>query len=750
MAKRPPAHEESTCRRCARPLRLFGVLAGLSALYAGEAFACQKDESGRPTVGLVLSGGGALAASQVGAIKALEENGVPVHCIVGTSMGAVVGALYASGHDADKLKDIFVNADWGSISTGRLPYREQGYRTKEDDRDFFSDYVIGVGKEGIVLPSGLTSLRGMRRYIRQETEQVAHESDFDRLPIPFRATATDLSTGESVTLAKGDLVDAALASMAVPGLYPSQKIDGRTLIDGGMSKQVPIDIARAMGADIVIVVDNTLAPANYADRTPSVVETVMQLVGLQVWRNHQEQIKQLESGDVHIVPDMTGYSTSGFDKVDEGFDVGYEAALAHVDRLRAIAAEAAPSRARTLPPSEQITISSVTVSSTSGISENLIRNRFGVKAGDVVTRADVHDGLDNVAALASFDVVDYSLTPGPDGSAVDIVTVPRGAGNQHLQLGVKLSTTIDGDAYYGLLGRWTIKPLNAYAGELKITAEIGTNLEADVEWMQPAGSAGRFYVESGLNYTARTVPVNIDEVRLAERRDKSSTARVILGRELGQWGVVEFGGFATTLDTEIRVGDTLGLGVQSGDYVGIAGRFAIDTYNSPSFPIEGQVVDLRLSDYEAISGGDAQATLGQLVLASAQTVGPFATFIRYEGGILDQNTPALPPFTLGGFKRLSGFEDNSVPATEYSLFRLEGFMRLGADVEQTFGVPVYLGATLEGAAVGFDLSGVAFDNDFYAGSIYGAVDTVLGPAYLAYGLGESGRQSIYLYFGRRF
>lgn len=735
--------------RIGRIARRLLLISGFAAMSAGEALACSDDGSGRPTVALVLSGGGALAASQIGAIKALEENGVPVHCVVGTSMGAVVGALYASGHNADELKDIFVNADWGSISTGRLPYRNQGYRTKEDDRDFFSDYVIGVGKDGVILPSGLTSLRGMRRYLREKTQKVAHESDFDRLPIPFRATATDLSTGEAVTLARGDLVDAALASMAVPGLYPSQKIDGRTLIDGGMSNQVPINVARAMGADIVIVVDTTLAPADYGSRMPSVVETVMQLVGLQVWRNRQEQIKELAPGDVHIQPDMTGYSTSGFDKLDEGFDIGHEAALTHADRLRAIAAEAAPARARAAPPAEQLKIASVTISEASSISEDLIRKRFGIEPGDVVTRADVQKGLDDVAALSAFDAVDYSIVPGVDGSAVDIVTVPR-AGTQFLQLGLKLSTTADGDAYYGVLGRWTIKPLNKYAGELKVTTEIGTNLELDLEWMQPLGATARFYVESGLNYAQRTVPVNIDEVRIAERRDESATARVIFGRELGQWGVAELGGFATTLDSDIRVGDTFGLGAQSGDYVGVAGRFAVDTYNSPSFPIEGQVVDLRFSNYFATSGGDAEALVGQVVLASAQTIGPFATFVRYEGGLLDQNTAALPPFTLGGFKRLSGFEDNSVPATGYHLFRLEGFMRLGADVEQSFGVPVYLGATLEGATVDLDIPGVSFNDDFYAGSLYGAVDTVLGPAYLAIGLGEGGRQSFYLYFGRRF
>jgi NTE family protein len=646
------------------------------------------------------------------------------------------------------LKDIFVNADWGSISTGRLPYREQGFRKKEDERDFFSDYVIGLGKDGVTLPSGLTSLRGMRRYVRQQTEHVAHEADFDQLPIPYRATATDLSTGESVTLAKGDLVDAALASMAVPGLYPSQRIEGRVLIDGGMSKQIPIDLAREMGADIIIVVDTTLPPVDFSNRTPTVIDTVMQLVGIQVWANHQQQIKQLRPGDVHIMPDMTGISTAGFDKLDQGFEQGYEAARAQTERLTTIAAEAAPSRVQRVKPPEQIVVASVSVSGSQNISPDLIRRRLGIKEGETVSRKDIHDGLDNIATLDVFDAVDYTLIPGTGGSSIDIVATPR-AGNQHLQLGLKLSTTLDGDAYYGLLGRWTIKPLNRYAGELNVTTEVGTNLELDLEWVQPFGDLGRFYVETGFNYARRTVPVNIDEVRIAERRDESAALRLNLGRELAQWGLASIGAFVVTLNSDVRVGDTFGLGAQSGDYVGATGRFAADTFNSPSFPTEGQAANLVLSQYHEMSEG-SNATTGLMSLASAQTIGNFGTFIRYEGGFLDQDTAGLPVFTLGGFKRLSGFEDNSVPATRYSLLRLEGFMRLGAEIEQSFGLPVYLGATLEGAEVDFDLGGIAFNDDFYAGSLWGAVDTVLGPAYLAVGIGEAGRESFYLYFGRRF
>jgi NTE family protein len=538
--------------------------------------------------------------------------------------------------------------------------------------------------------------------------------------------------------------------MAVPGLYPSQRIDGRVLIDGGMSKQVPIDLARDMGADIIIVVDTTLPPVDFANRTPTVIDTVMQLVGIQVWLNHQQQIKQLRSGDVHIMPDTTGISTSGFDKLDQGFDQGHEAALSQAERLRVIAAEAAPSRVQRTTPPEQIVVVSVNVPETQAhtVSPDLIRKRLGIEPGETVTREDIYDGLDNIATLDVFDSVDYALVPGTGGSSIDIVTTPR-AGNQHLQLGLKLSTTLDGDDYYGLLGRWTIKPLNRYAGELNLTTEVGADFVLDLEWVQPFGDLGRFYVETGLNYARRTVPVNVDETRIAERRDESGAVRLNLGRELGQWGLASVGAFAVTLDSDIRVGDTFGLGAQSGDYVGITGRFALDTFNSPSFPIEGQAANLVLSRYHGTSV-DNDATVGLMSLASAQTIGNFGTFIRYEGGFLDQDSPGLPVFRLGGFKRLSGFQDNSVPATQYNMLRLEGFMRLGAGIEQSFGVPVYVGATLEGAAVDFDLAGVMFDDDFFAGSIWSAVDTVLGPAYIAYGLGEGGRDSFYLYFGQRF
>lgn len=724
-----------------------GALAWIAA--APMAYACDDDDANGPDIGLVLSGGGALASSQVGAIKALEEAGVPIHCIVGTSMGAVVGALYASGYSADELTNIFVDADWGAISTGAMSYREQGFRAKEDQSEFFSDYVVGVGKNGLVLPTGISSLRGMKRYLRQQTDALGQEVDFDKLPIPFRAIATDLSTGDSVTLGRGDLVSAALASMAVPGLYPSQRIDGRTLIDGGMSKQVPIDVAREMGADIIIVVDTTLPPGNFDDGSPSAFEAIMQLVNLQVWRNREVQIKQLTPQDLLIVPDLTGYSTTSFDRLDEGFEAGRAAARLNADRLRVLAATAAPSVSRVRMPKDEILISTVTVSEHSGTSEALILERLAIAPGQTVTRENIHDGVEDVAALGVFDTVDYRLTPGPAGQSLELSTTANGPGNQHIQLGTKLSATFDGDSTYALLGRWSLKPLNAYAGELNITGEIGTDFGADVEWVQPVGPAGRFFVETGAGYYRRTVPINVDETRVAERRDETSSVRLLVGQEFGDWGIASVGAVALDLNSDIRVGTTLGLGTQSGTYVGLAGHLAADTLNSPSFPTRGFAGDLSAIQYSNVDD-DTEATMQTLSFSVAGALGGLGTFLRYDGGRMDGDALHLPTFKLGGFKQLSGFEDNSVPATAYHLLRLETFTRLGAELEASFGVPVFVGATLEAAQVEFGFDANQAEGEFYAGSVYSAVNTPLGPAYLALGLGEEGRKSFYVYFGRAF
>lgn len=734
---------------------LLGLAAGplLAGALAAPAWAdCRQGPGDGPRVALVLSGGGALAASQVGAIRVLEDNKVPIHCVLGTSMGAVVGALYAAGYNADQIEKIFIKADWNSISTGAVSYRERSFRTKEEQRDFFSDYVVGISEKGVVLPSGVTSLRGIRLHLRTWLDQLPVEDSFDNLPIPYRAIGTDLNTGLPVTLDHGDVVDAAVASMAVPGLYPPQKMNGYVLVDGGMSKQMPVDVARAMGADIIIAVDLTVGVTRIEDGTPiSAVDTAMRLIDLQVMRNWQEQVDRLQPQDIHIRPNMSGLSTYAFDKVGEGYKRGVEATEAYKSRLQEIAATAAPVTRNLDRSDEKVPLATVTVDTNSGIEDSVIINRLGLDAGDAANRKRIQEGLESVYAIGVFDDVDYRMTPGKDGAELHILTEPNALGKNLLSVGARMSTTMDGDATYQLLAKFTRRPTNRYGGRFSGVVGLGSDNLLDLAYAHPLGGDARLFVEGGMQLSSRRVPVAIGDERIAERLDQSAEIRGRIGREFGQWGLASIGGFVSALQSDVQVGTDPGLGAQSGNYLGLTGQLAIDTLNSPSFPTSGIVADLRLNQFyeqEGIPGTDGLRS--EINLASAATFGPIGTYISFEGGAIDQDAIGLPIFQLGGFKRLSGFLDNSIPTTRYGLWRAEVFTRLGGFDQGSLSTPIFVGATFEVARSDLDVIGSEFGDDIAAGSLYGAINTPLGPAYLAWGYGEGGRQAVYVFFGRAF
>lgn len=633
---------------------------------------------------------------------------------------------------------------------GGVPYDRQSFRTKDTQRNFFSDYVIGVGKKGVTLPAAASSLRGMRQYLRERLPQGAINGDFNKLPIPFRAVATNYNTGEAVALDHGDLIDAALASMAVPGFYPAQRVNGMLLIDGGMSKQLPVDVARDLGADIIIAIDTTLPAEAVTKGEPTLVDTINQVFQLQVYRNQQQQVKLLRAEDVHIAPNIAGYSAYDFSLMHEGYEEGRTAALAFADRLRAIAAIAQPVRRNPAPVEETVTIASVIVDQSGEIDENVVRRRLGISPGDELTRAQVSEALDGVYSIGAFEYVDYRLIPDGDADVLHVSAPGRLLGRQQIQLGAKLSATLEGDSSYTLLGRWSYQPLNPGGGQISATAGLGSDLLLDINYMQPLGGADRAWVQTGLLLSQRRIPFSVGDIRVSERLDRTVRLSGDLGLEFGEWGLASAGMFVTNIESELLVGSAPGFIQPDGAYYGFTGRLAADTLNSPSFPTAGYVGELKLDRYFAIEREDVDGTYSTLSLGAATRWNTIGGFGRIELGQLDQTSfEGLPTFTIGGFKRLSGYIEDSVPATGYALGRIEAFTQLGG-FDQVISVPIYVGATLEAAHIDFQALSQDISGELYAGSIYAAVDTPLGPAYLAFGKGEGPTRALYIYFGRTF
>lgn len=736
------------------------VLAGISAglCLSTAALACDNDDADGADIGLVLSGGGAFANTHIGVIRVLEEEGVPVHCIVGTSMGSVVGGLYAAGWTPDEMRTEFEAADWPQLITNTLSREDLPYREKDRQDEYYSDYIAGWGENGLILPSSVTTLRGLQGFYRDLLDEAPPAFDFDDLPIPFRAVATDLGTGQAVILDHGDIVEAMLASMSVPGLFDPREIDGRLLIDGGMSKQLPVDVARDMGADIIIVVDTTVEPGD-PPASPSVVQVAQQLVQVQVWLNRTEQAELLTSRDILIRPDLTGLSTGSFERAGEGFDSGMTAAAPYRARMAEIAASAAPPLDR---PNAVVahatggarTVTAVRIDNETIVSDAMIADRFGIEPGDSVTRGDIREGMIDVAGLDTFGAIDAGFET--DGT-LTLRTEERPLGRNLFQAGITLASTFDQDSRYILRARYTRSPANASGAQFSLNGAIGSELEASAEWYQPFGRGGRFSLDLEGGYRGEPIPLDFAGQRLDEYWVTQWFAGAGIGRDFGRWGNLTLSGVYRDAHYDTRfvlIPDSSDLDLTSGE-AGLA--FELDTLDHPDFPTSGQriVADARVIwNIEGEPAADFETDdyrRYQLRGEQAFGFGRWGGLIRVEAGETDNqgdNLEAL--FFLGGFRNLTAIGERQMPNNEYSLIAVEGYRRLTPS-DAVGAIPIWVGILAEYGEFTFDLGD---DGLFYGHTSsltgYAAVNTLIGPAFFGVGIGQHDERTIFLYIGREF
>ena len=315
--------------------RTFVASAALAAsltLFTLAALAQTTGGKATPRIGLALSGGGARGLAHVGVLKVLEEMRVPVHCVTGTSMGAIVGGAYAAGATAGELEQFVRKADWDDVFRDSPPRAEISTRRKIDDYKTLFAPEYGVTPGSLFLPKGLIAGVSIEGFFRQLTQQVVEVGDFDRLPIPFRAVAADIETGEAVVLARGSLSRAMRASMSVPGAIAPVEIDGRLLVDGGIANNLPIDEARKLCGDVIIAV-NISTPALTRAEISSALTVGTQLINFLGKANVERQLASLGPRDVLIAPELGDISAGSFNRAGDAVRVGEDAARALAQSL---------------------------------------------------------------------------------------------------------------------------------------------------------------------------------------------------------------------------------------------------------------------------------------------------------------------------------------------------------------------------------------------------------------------------------
>jgi NTE family protein len=700
----------------------------------------------RPRIGLVLSGGGALGVAHVGVLQELEAMHVPVDVVAGTSMGAIVGGLYAAGYSPADLEALVESLDWNDLLIDRPDRRRMPFRRKVDDLTYLTRYEFGFSGGRLRMPSGF--IAGQRLGVALEilSLRAAGITEFDHLPLPFRAVATDLDTGEMVVLARGDLATAMRASMAVPGVFSPVEVNGRLLADGGLVRNLPVDVARAMGADIVIAVD--LGEPLAAGRRPDSIASVIQRTAGMLTRLNVET--SLRDADIVIRPQVSAFGLLEFGRAREIVPRGREAARAVAQELAVFAvgpdeweAHLACQRRGT----STLRVRQVSVDPGPGQPPALVSRLVRTRPGRPLDLAVLQGDLERLYDVGEFETVDFHLEPMGDEWGVAIAAHPKPWGPNFLRFGLALSSDLEGTSDFNALADFTMTRLNRYGAEFKTWAQLGVSPSIGGEFYQPLESSrtlfGAVQVQGG--QLKEQVPVGGETVqyRISLRR-----AQVALGAQLGRFGEVRLG---------VRRDETEGVPTSShGSDAprfnrtdgGLVADLTIDQFDNANFPRHGVLAFVEAYETRAALGAETPYRRLDLQTYAAatwrrHTVLGFVRATSALGG-------ALPPgqdARLGGLFNLSGLPPGELAGSYGGVAGLIYLYRFGQ--LPTLG-GMYAGFSLEAGNLWARSRDATLDDLRHSYSLAVGLDTALGPVYLAHGVTTGGKDSFYLLVGRTF
>jgi len=742
-------------------------IASMSHGLPGEAAAVETavqgapvqvaSEPARPRIGLVLSGGGARGAAHVGVIRMLEQMHIPIDAIAGTSMGAVVGGLYAAGLSGDEIERVFRELDWQEVIRDRAPRRDRAYRRKQDDRNILAKGALGVNtSQGVVLPLGLVQGHKITQVLRDATVRVADVQDFDRLPTRFRALATDLETGEAVVMGEGDLVTVLRASMSAPGVLTPVERNGRLLVDGGLVDNLPVELAQSMGVDRLIVVDVSF-PLARRDGLGSAFDITNQMVGIMVRRGTLESKEHLQPGDVLIEPDLGAMTAIEFGRMPQVMEQGQTAALAQAPALAALSLPAADyeryvaQRARTAEPVVQVAF--VRPDAQSQEEAKRVEAVFGDLAGKPLDQPELQQRLASQYRLDDFESVDYRIARDSNGErGLEIDLRRKSWGPAFLRLGVGMENDYEGGATANAAAQLRVTRLNALDAEWIIDGQIGEEPKLLTEFYQPLSLRRPYFIAPAFRYEEVTLQVVSDEgQRLARYRTRDTEVSLAVGAELSNWGEVRVGVRRGDGSSHVMIGDP-GLPAARFDLGGAFVNFGYDRLDSGYFPKQGQAFRASwLADRESL-GATRDADILRASWQLARSRGRYSVVWSMDGGsaLDDQVVSPQELFTLGGLFDLSGLTPDAKVGTQYGIARAIVYRRISRGGTGFFEFPAYIGFSVEAGNVWATRADVDLGDLDTGGSLFLGAESPFGPVYLAAGLASGGERAFYLYLGKTF
>ena len=744
------------------------LLCSFTALATDTDVCRQARAQQRDCVALVLGGGGARGGAHLGVIEQLERQQIPVDLVVGTSIGAFIGGLYASGHSAEQIAQRLEHTPWASGFRDRVYRDEMPLRRKQISDDFPMNTDLGVSDDGVKLPKGILNGQALAEILHGTFGIYADLKHFDDLPVPFRAVATDLLTQQEVVLSNGSLVQAVQASMTIPGVVRPLEVDGKLLVDGGVVNNLPISVARQLGVDRIIAVsiDSPLLRREQLESAFSVTE---QLTGFLVRAGLQQQLQLLSDRDLLLQPELVDIGTLDFDRIDVAVASGRQSAIRFVQALadfsqphKVYSAWFARFEQAATPA---IAIDRLQLQNNSRLADQLLFDRLELKPGDLYTERSIRRGLRQLYGLDTFERVSQQLSVAEDGSTLlSVKAEEKSWGPGYLNFRLMFEDDFRNNHQYQLAAAYTRTNLSPWGAEWHSELALGSNKYLSTELYWPLANSGLY--TSGSFVHRRDIQGLQDELQLSAGELKNIEYALQLS---GGWNIsdharLQFGWLWRDGEYQLPAVYAAQLMTAEIDYrrSGPQAELIWDTLNSRSFPTRG----IRLaSSYrfltDKVLGTRLSSTASSTELLAAKSWQQHTLRTRWR---FDHYNPeddsgfALEQFSLGGFLNLSGYPAESLFGSQIQFGSLVYLYRLNEQSISFINAPLYFGTSLERGRVRKDVFGASGGADatdwLWAGSVFLGWDTPLGPLYFGVGMAEQGpteySDAVYLSFGKSY
>jgi len=710
---------------------------------------CQPQPRGaeRSKIGVVLEGGGALGLAHIGVLQWFEEHRIPIDYLAGTSMGGLVGGMYATGMRPSELRDLVSAIDWSEALDSKVPYQALSFRRKEDKRSFQNNLEFGL-RNGFSLPGGLSSGQRITYLFDRVALPYSDLKSFNDLPIPFRCVATELNTGKQHVFEDGPLGEALRATMSLPAIFTPVTNGKNVWVDGGLLNNLPVDVVKKMGADIVIAVHLSVS-ASSSEKKNSLVSVMNRSISVGIGAN---ELRSLEIADLVVSVDLAGYTSGNYGAGTEIIARGFEGAEKKSQLLAMLGLDEAAWRQHLqLRGSRRIrstpTPTFIQVSGTDVRSSNAIENQLSDHVGKTLDVDRLEKDIDVISGGGRFTSFSYRMTEHQGNPGLEIRAEEKDYAPPLVNIGFLIDGSDTANVRWTTNMRITALDVGGYRSEWRTDVSFGSTWGLTTEYYRPFSARSRWFVAPRL--FATNIPFDLYDrsTQLAQYRLRQYGGGADLGFDFDRFSEFRLGYEAGYFNSSLSIGSSV-LPIPSGRTGVSSIRYSLDMLDSPLVPRTGQIARFRAGWMDAAPGAQQGFPLSDAYIGVIRPVSKRGSaYVQASGGTtFGSEDTGIPQFFLGGPGQLSAYGKNELQTNQYWLVRM-GYVYELFSLPPIIGNKTYFTFAYELGKAYRTPGASRLPND---GSLGLVVETLFGPLFFGGSVGDTGHRRVYFSLGRFF